>query len=230
MPDVTVEAPAAATHFSPGSPVSYPVAAPGEAQSHETLSSDDEDTVTVTVGSWRGLLQAVEAHMSRHEALEAALSRHHVAVSHCKGHFEALQQWAQSRWGLRGGSTGPVGTERHTGPSSRVHVPFQHLGGRPSSSQRHAYAAIPRSLTSAARQDATGGEEHTGEAAEQSQVSVLVAEPAAEERQDSRKNAQEQAAGGRPCGGGFQSSEEGRSALNVQLAGLRRKAKLQERA
>lgn len=230
MPDVTVEAPAAATHFSPGEPVSRPVAVPRKVQSHETVYSDDEDTVTVMFGPWSGLLEAVEAHMLRHEALEAALSRHHVAVAHCRGHLTALHQWAQSRWGLQGGSTGRVGSERHMGPSSRAHVPFQHLGGHSSTYQRQACTAVPRPLHSAARQGATACDELSGEAAEQPRVSVLVAEPGVQEQHDTGESAQEQQAGGRAGGGGFQSSDEGRSAINAQLAGLRRKAKMQERA
>lgn len=224
VPDVTVEAPAAATHFSPGPPHRYPNTVGNDIEQDQASVSDD-DNMSDSGRSWSDLLQALEAHMSRHEALEAALFRHHEAVAHCKGHFEALQQWAQSRWGFRGATTGRVASEPHTGPSAQAHVPFQRYSSPHTASPRHhADASTP--LHATADQHAARVENHLSGVAERSPVSVLVAEEVAQEPEDAQEP-EEQPAAGR--GNRFQSSEEGRSTISAQLAGLRRKANLQER-
>ena len=223
-PDVPVEAPAVATHFSPGRPTwgSAATAVDSDAAGSNARYVRDRP-------SWAGLLSVLEAHMSRHEVLEAALSRHHVAVAHCKGHFGALQSWAQSKWGLRGGVTGCFGLEQHTGPSSKVHVPFQDLGRQPVEVGRRHGCVETQAPIHGASLNAHAANADAEASQEGGRVSVLVMEEATrDERNDSEQPQDQQSVSDEDEARRFHSTEGGRSSISAQLAGLRRKAKLQD--
>eukprot|EP00892_Ulva_mutabilis_P005290 jgi/Ulvmu1/3132/UM015_0172.1 len=222
MPDVPVEAPAVATHFSPGPPFMQT-----PTKHVDTASVVSDGAGIPDAPAHVGLLAALEAHMSRHEVLEAALSRHHTAVARCKDHLDALHQWAQSKWGLRGGVTGHVGAEPRHGPTAHAHVPFQHLG-RPPTADRWRGGPTAQEPFLAGQLQEHIGVAHA--AAVQERPAVLVIEkPAEADSSEAEQSQAQQDHCDRGQSSRFCSTEEGRSSISAQLAGLRRKAQLQEK-